>query len=143
MVTDASDTAVAVSLFRVKMSDVSTVTKTDLLDASKSQLIAMCYKKLHKSALNWHTVEAELHVIVLGCSNFGNFIASATAHCQLICGQLVGHGETSMGRCMGMYRYLMTLCAASVRVWQANQTCVGIGWGGESTCERGMCVCMV
>ena len=78
MVTDASDTAVAVSLFRVKVSDASTVTKADLLDASKSQLIAVCYKKLHKSALNWHTFEAELHAIVLGCSKFGNFITTAT-----------------------------------------------------------------
>ena len=71
MVTDASGTAVAVSLFRVKMSDASTVTKAGLLDASKSQLTVVCYKKLHKSALNWRTFEAELHAIVLGCSNFG------------------------------------------------------------------------
>ena len=32
MVTDASDTAVAVSLFRVLKGDASTVTKADLLD---------------------------------------------------------------------------------------------------------------
>ena len=45
-VTDASDTGVAVSLFRVHIADASTVTKDDLLDRSKSQLIAVRYRKL-------------------------------------------------------------------------------------------------
>ena len=45
MTSDASDTAVAVSLFCVKRSDASTVTKEDLLDNDLTQLIGVAYKK--------------------------------------------------------------------------------------------------
>ena len=45
MTTDASDTAVAVSLFRVLKPDAATVTKDDLLDPKLSQLVGVCYKK--------------------------------------------------------------------------------------------------
>lgn len=78
MTTDASDTAVAVSLFRVNRSDAANVSKADLLDGGKSQLIAVTYKKLNKAAVKWHTFESELYGIVLGCKKFGNYITTAT-----------------------------------------------------------------
>ena len=55
MTSDASDTAVAVSLFRVLKPDAATVTKDDLLDPTVSQLVGVCYKKLNTSQLQWHT----------------------------------------------------------------------------------------
>ena len=78
MVTDASDTAVAVSLFRVLGADASTVTKAGLLDPSLSRLVAVTHRKLNTAQCKWLTFEAELHAIVLGCTKFGGFITTAT-----------------------------------------------------------------
>ena len=80
MTTDASDTAVAASLFRVKIGDAKAVSKSDLLDRNKSQLIGVCYKKLTGSQPTWHTFESELYAIVLGCKKFGSFITTATVN---------------------------------------------------------------
>ena len=80
MTTDASDTAVAVSLFRVKKSDAKAVTKSDLLNRDTSQLIGVVYKKLSGSQTSWHTFESELFAIVLGCKKFGSFITTATVN---------------------------------------------------------------
>ena len=79
MTTDASDTAVAVSLFRVKAADAKTVVKADLLDRNKAQLIGVAHKRLTGSQTSWHTFETELYAIVLGCKKFGSFITTATA----------------------------------------------------------------
>ena len=78
MVTDASDTAVAVSLFRVLKADASTVSKADLLDPSLSRLVAVTHRKLNATQCKWLTFKAELHAIVLGCAKFGGFITTAT-----------------------------------------------------------------
>ena len=78
MTSDASGTAVAVSLFRVLKPDATTVTKDDLLDPTVSQLVGVCYKKLNTSQLQWHTFETELYAMVLGCKKFGSFITTAT-----------------------------------------------------------------
>jgi len=78
MTTDASDTAVAVTLFRVKKSDASLVTKDDLKNPEISQIIGIAYKKLSNSQRKWHTFETELYALVLGCTKFGNFITTAT-----------------------------------------------------------------
>ena len=80
MTTDASDTAVAVSIFRVLKDDAATVTKDDLLDPARSQLIGVAYKKLSHNQLKWHTFESELYAIVLGCKKFGKFITAATVN---------------------------------------------------------------
>ena len=79
-VSDASDTGVAVSLFRVLIADASTVTKEHLLDRTKSQLIAVRYRKLTGAQTRWHTFEAELYAMVLGVKFFGSFITTATAN---------------------------------------------------------------
>ena len=78
MVTDASDTAVAVSLFRVQKPDASTVSKDDLLDPTISRLISVVHKKLDKNQVKWLTFESELYAIVLGCIKFGGFITTST-----------------------------------------------------------------
>ena len=78
MTTDASDTAVAVTLFRVNKPNAADITKDDLTDPSKSQIIGITYKKLNKAQLKWLTFEAELYAIVLGCTKFGSFITTAT-----------------------------------------------------------------
>ena len=80
MTTDASDTAVAVSLFRVKVADAKSVTKADLLNRDKAQLIGVAYKRLSGSQTSWHTFESELYAIVLGCKKFGSFITTATVN---------------------------------------------------------------
>ena len=51
MTTNASDTAVAVTLFRVKLPDASTVTKEDLVNPEMAQIIGVGYKKLTDSQL--------------------------------------------------------------------------------------------
>ena len=79
MTTDASDTAVAVTLFRVNKSDAATVTKDDLADPTVAQIIGISYKKLTKAQLKWLTFEAELYAIVIGCTKFGSYITTATA----------------------------------------------------------------
>ena len=79
-VTDASDTGVAVSLFRVHRSDASTVTKEDLLNPTLSQLIAVRYRKLTDTQRRWHTFESELYAMVLGVKWYGSFITTATAN---------------------------------------------------------------
>ena len=78
-VTDASDTGVAVSLFRVNKADASTVTKADLLDHNTSQLIAVRYRKLTDPQTRWHTFETELYAMVLGVKFFGSFITTEPA----------------------------------------------------------------
>ena len=80
MTTDASDTAVAVSLFRVLKPDAATVTKDDLLDPKLSRRVGVCYKTLNEGQLKWHTFESELYAIVLGCKKFGSFITVATVN---------------------------------------------------------------
>ena len=78
MVTDASDTAVAVTLFRVKRADAAQVTKTDLQDPTVTQIVGVAYKKLTHNQLAWHTFESELYAIVVGVKKFGKFITTAT-----------------------------------------------------------------
>ena len=78
-VTDASDTGVAVALFRVRRPDASMVTKTDLEDPAMRQLVAVRYRKLTDVQQRWHTFETELYAIVLGVQFFGSFITTATA----------------------------------------------------------------
>ena len=78
MVTDASDTGIAVSLFVVNVADASMVTKAHLQDPNISQLIAVRYKKLTGAKKNWHTFETELWALCLGCEQFGKFITTAT-----------------------------------------------------------------
>ena len=79
-VTDASDTGVAVALFRVHRSDASLVTTADMHDASMRQLIAIRYRKLTDAQRRWHTFETELYAIVLGVRFFGAFITTATSN---------------------------------------------------------------
>ena len=81
MTNDASDTAVAVSLFRVKVADAKSIVTADLLDRNKAQLIGVAYKRLSGSQTSWHTFETEFYAIVLGCKKFGFFITTATVNC--------------------------------------------------------------
>ena len=79
-VTDASDTGVAVALFRVNRADASMVTKADLQDPTMRQLVAVRHRKLTDVQRRWHTFETELYAIVLGVQFFGSFITTATAN---------------------------------------------------------------
>ena len=49
MTTDASDTAVAVTLFRCKKANARDVTKEDLLDPEVCQILGVAYKQLTTS----------------------------------------------------------------------------------------------
>ena len=40
-----SDTAIAITLFRVKKANAATVTKEDLLDPNLTQIVGVCYKQ--------------------------------------------------------------------------------------------------
>ena len=80
MTTDASDSAVAATLFRVSKPDAASVTKEDLLNPAVTRIVGVAYKKLTHGQLRWHTFESELFAIVLGCSKFGNFITTATVN---------------------------------------------------------------
>ena len=79
-VTDASDTGVAVALFRVRRPDASTVTKADLEDPALRQLVAIRYRKLTDVQMRWLTFETELYAMVLGVKFFGSFITTATTN---------------------------------------------------------------
>ena len=79
-VTDASDTGVAVALFRVRRPDASTVTKADLEDPALRQLVAIRYRKLTDAQMRWLTFETELYAMVLGVKFFGSFITTATTN---------------------------------------------------------------
>ena len=67
MTTDASDSAVAATLFRVSKPDASLVTKQDLLDPAVTHIVGVAYKKLSYGQLRWHTFESELFAIVVLC----------------------------------------------------------------------------
>ena len=60
MTSDASDTAVAVSLFRVLKPDATMVTPEDLRNPALSRLVGVAYKKLDDNKLKWHTFETGL-----------------------------------------------------------------------------------
>ena len=66
------------SLFMTRIADASKVTKDDLLDRSKSQLIAVRYRKLKGAQTRRHTFEAELYAVILGVQWYGSFITTAT-----------------------------------------------------------------
>ena len=78
MTTDASDTAVAVSLFRVQQADATPVTAEDLKDNTITRLVGVTCKKLDERKTRWHTFETELYAIVLVVEIFGAFITTAT-----------------------------------------------------------------
>ena len=77
--TDASDTAVAVSLFMVLRSDAVIVTEADLKDPTISRLVGIKYKKLSAAQLKWNTFEAELYGLVRVVTIYGALITEATA----------------------------------------------------------------
>lgn len=77
MTTDASDSAIAITLFRVKKANAATVTKEDLLDPTLTQNVGVCYKKLTKAERVWNTFETELYAIITGFKKFGSYITTA------------------------------------------------------------------
>lgn len=80
MTTDASDTAAAVSLFRVKKPDADTVITEGLLGRDIRQLIRVAYRKIEKGQRQRLMFESELHATILGCTQFKNFITTATVY---------------------------------------------------------------
>ena len=77
--TDASDTAVAISLFLVFVADAAQVTEADLKSSKKSRLVAMKYKKLNSAQRRWNTFEVELYGMVRVVTTYGGIITVATA----------------------------------------------------------------
>jgi hypothetical protein len=77
--TDASDTAVAISLFVVYRSDAADVLESDLKSPAMSQLVGIRYKKLNAGQCKWNTFEVELYGIVRVVCIYGGLITAATA----------------------------------------------------------------
>ena len=75
--TDASDTAVGLSMFLVNRPNAKLITNADLRDHSISQLIATKSITLDAGQLRWHTCETELLGIVEAVIRWGNFISIA------------------------------------------------------------------
>ena len=78
--TDASDTAVCLSLFLVRKADAKLVTKDDLQDRAVSRLVSVKYKQLSSAQQRWSTYEAELYGMVLVVKYYGSLITAATRH---------------------------------------------------------------
>ena len=79
MLTDASDTAMACSLFFVKQANAVHVTEAMLKDKDLSQLMATKVIRLTASQRRWATWETELGATVKGVQTWGNFMTTATS----------------------------------------------------------------
>ena len=77
--TDASDDAIAISLFVVKMADARQVTKEHLKDPKMATLIAIKSHMLNSGERKWGTYEAELCGMKMVVEIHGSFITTATA----------------------------------------------------------------
>ena len=76
--TDASDSAVCISVFVVNKANAKDVTSADLRDRNMSQLVGVKRKVLSDSKRRWNTYEAELWALVLVVQYFGDFVSAAT-----------------------------------------------------------------
>ena len=79
ILTDASDTAMACSLFFVKEANARDVTEAMLKDKQKSQLMATKVIRLTPSQKRWATWETEFYAAVIAVETWGNYMTTATS----------------------------------------------------------------
>ena len=79
VLTDASDTALAASLFFVKEANARDVTEAMLKDKAKSQLMATKVTRLTSSQKRWATWETEMYASIKAVGTWGNYLTTATS----------------------------------------------------------------